>query len=79
MADSETVAAATRAATNLAAKPPAAVRLAKMLMKKPTAEEVANQILEEVDLFDRQLRSPEAAEAFTAFSEKRPADYSRFS
>jgi enoyl-CoA hydratase/carnithine racemase len=79
VADSETVDAATQAAMKLAAKPPAAVRLAKMLMKKPTADAVAKQILEEVEQFDRQLRSPEAAEALKAFSEKRAPDYSRFS
>jgi enoyl-CoA hydratase/carnithine racemase len=79
VADSETVDAATQAAKKLAAKPPAAVRLAKMLMKKPLVDAVAKQILEEVEHFDRQLRSPEAAEALKAFSEKRAPDYSRFS
>ena len=79
VADSETVDAANQAAKKLAAKPPAAVRLTKMLMKKPTADAVAKQMLEEIEHFDRQLRSPEAAEAFKAFSEKRAPDYSRFS
>jgi enoyl-CoA hydratase/carnithine racemase len=79
VADSETLDAATRAAKKLAAKPPAAVRLTKMLMKKPAAEAVTNQILEEAEHFVRQLGSPEAAEAFRAFSEKRAPDYSRFS
>jgi enoyl-CoA hydratase/carnithine racemase len=70
-ADADTLAAATSAARKLAAKPPAAVRLTKMLMKKPMAVAVADQIHEEIAHFDRQLRSPEAAEAFRAFSKDR--------
>jgi enoyl-CoA hydratase/carnithine racemase len=77
VADGETVAAATQATTKLAAKPPAAVRLAKMLMMQATAEAVAKQILEESEHFDRQLRSPEAAEALAAFAEKRAPDFSK--
>jgi enoyl-CoA hydratase/carnithine racemase len=78
VADGETLDAATQAARKLAAKPPAAVRLAKSLMKQPTAAAVAKQVQVEVEHFDRQLRSPEAAEAFRAFAEKRAPDYSRF-
>jgi enoyl-CoA hydratase/carnithine racemase len=70
-ADAGTLAAATSAARKLAAKPPTAVRLTKMLMKKPMAEAVARQMDEETEHFDRQLQSPEAAEAFRAFSQRR--------
>jgi enoyl-CoA hydratase/carnithine racemase len=66
-ADGETVAAAVQAASKLAAKPPAALRLTKQLMKQPAAEAVATQIQEEARHFETQLRSPEAAEAFKAF------------
>jgi enoyl-CoA hydratase/carnithine racemase len=66
------------AARKLAAKPPAALRLAKMLMKKPMAESVARQMSEESRHFDRQRRSPEAAEAFEAFFAKRAPDFSKF-
>jgi enoyl-CoA hydratase/carnithine racemase len=78
VADGVTLDAARAAARQLAARPPEAVRLTKMLMKKPTAEALERQMLEEAAVFERQLRSPEAAEAFTAFSERRPPDYSRF-
>ena len=67
------------AAKKLAAKPPAALRLAKGLMKKAMAAAVAQQMREEGEHFARQLRSPEAAEAFKAFFEKRAPDYSKFS
>jgi enoyl-CoA hydratase/carnithine racemase len=67
VADGETVAAAMQAAIKLAAKPPAALRLTKQLMKQPAAETVAKQIQEEARHFETQLRSPEAAEAFKAF------------
>jgi enoyl-CoA hydratase/carnithine racemase len=67
VADGETVAAAMRAARKLAAKPPAAVRLTKQLMKQPAADAVAQQIQAEARHFEAQLRSPEAAEAFKAF------------
>ena len=79
LADGETVAAATQAAKKLATRPPAAARLTKMLMKRSTAEAVAERILEESEHFDRQLRSPEAAEALAAFDEKRAPDFSKFS
>jgi enoyl-CoA hydratase/carnithine racemase len=67
VADGETVAAAMQAASKLAAKPPAALRLTKQLMKQPAAAAVAAQIQEEARHFETQLRSPEAAEAFKAF------------
>jgi enoyl-CoA hydratase/carnithine racemase len=67
VADGETVAAAMQAARRLAAKPPAALRLTKQLMKQPAAEAVAKQIQDEARHFETQLRSPEAAEAFKAF------------
>src|SRR5262249_32285961 len=43
-ADADTLAVATSAARKLAAKPPDAARLTKMLMKRPVAEAVADQI-----------------------------------
>jgi len=78
VADNEAVNAATSAAQQLAAKAPAALRLTKMLMKRGTAAAVTQQMLEEGEHFARQLRSPEAVEAFRAFSEKRRPDFSRF-
>jgi enoyl-CoA hydratase/carnithine racemase len=62
----------------LAKQPPAAVRLAKRLMKKTSAVEVSAVMAEEARCFVERLFSPEAAEALAAFFEKRPADFSRF-
>lgn len=64
------------AALALAAKPPAAVAITKALMRDVPS--VTQRISEEFAHFYAQLRSPEAQEAFTAFFQKRPADFSRF-
>jgi enoyl-CoA hydratase/carnithine racemase len=66
------------AAQALAALPPAAVRAAKALMKKPLREALAAAMQEEGRIFRERLRSPEAREAMTAFFEKRKPDFSRF-
>jgi enoyl-CoA hydratase/carnithine racemase len=77
--DGETaLAMAESAAAKLAAKPPAAVRLAKALMKQATAEATADQVHSETTGFQQQLASPEAAEAMKAFFEKRPANFTQF-
>ena len=78
VADAEALDAAQAAARQLAAKPPAALRLTKMLMKQPMAQAVARQMHEEVRHFGAQRGSPEAAEAFKAFFEKRAPDFSKF-
>jgi enoyl-CoA hydratase/carnithine racemase len=70
--------AAKTAAGKLAAKPPAALRLTKKLMKQNGAQAVARQIKDETDGFVEQLHSPEAAEAFKAFFEKRPPNFAQF-
>lgn len=66
-------------ARELAAKPPAALRLTKALLKRGAAEKLEETIYHEMGQFSSLLRSPEAAEAFTAFMERRKPDYSRFS
>ncbi|MCC6210050.1 MAG: enoyl-CoA hydratase, partial [Burkholderiales bacterium] len=71
----ERAAAAARA---IAALPPASVRLAKSLMKRPLLESIAAQMQEEGRLFAERLQSAEAKEAMTAFFEKRKPDFSRF-
>jgi enoyl-CoA hydratase/carnithine racemase len=63
---------------DLAALPPASLRLTKELMKRHLAASVPERIQVEGRLFQERLSSPEAAEAFTAFFEKRKPDFSRF-
>lgn len=64
-------------AARLAALPPVAVQQTKNLIKHGRAD-VAGRIEEELALFQERLRSPEAAEAFAAFMEKRKPDFSKF-
>jgi enoyl-CoA hydratase/carnithine racemase len=52
------------------------VSATKALMRDAAA--YAHRYEMEFASFAAQLRSPEAAEAFAAFFEKRPADFSRF-
>jgi enoyl-CoA hydratase/carnithine racemase len=67
------------AAIALAAKPPAALRLAKELLKGGALNAaVSARLAEEQAHMERQLRSPEAREAMEAFLQKRPPDFSRF-
>lgn len=78
VADEQVLATALAAAKKLAAKSPAALRLTKQLMKQASAEAVTRRLGEESEYFRQQLESPEAAEAFKAFAEKRAPDFSRF-
>ena len=65
-------------ALKVAAKPPEAVRLSKRLIREER-EPVIDRIDKESELFARRLHSPEAAEAFRAFFEKRAPDFGRSS
>jgi len=65
-------------AARLAALPAAAVRLTKDLMRNGR-DDLPGRIEQELLLFRDRLRSPEAAEAFQAFAEKRKPDFSGFS
>jgi enoyl-CoA hydratase/carnithine racemase len=76
--DAELMTAARAVAGRLAALPPQAIRQTKHLMRRGKPELPA-RINEELELFRERVHSPEAAEAFAAFMEKRPADFSRFS
>lgn len=63
-------------AQKLAERAPTAVRLSKALMKD--ADAVRARMKVEGETFVAQLQSPEAAEAFGAFFEKRKPDFSKF-
>jgi enoyl-CoA hydratase/carnithine racemase len=69
---------ARNAAAAIAALPPASVRAAKALMKRPLLQAIAAQMEEESRIFSERLQSGEAKEAMTAFFEKRKPDFSRF-
>lgn len=58
--------------------PPAAVRETKRLLRAGSRAALDAAIAAEADIFARQLRSPEAREAFQAFFDKRKPDFSRF-
>jgi enoyl-CoA hydratase/carnithine racemase len=64
-------------AHRLASLPPQAVRLTKHLIRHG-ATDLAGRMEEELKLFSERLGSPEAAEAFRAFMEKRKPDFSGF-
>lgn len=69
---------ATARAEAIAALPPASVRLTKQFIRAPHAEAIQRTMEAEADQFLVRLQSEEAAEAFTAFFEKRAPDFSRF-
>lgn len=69
-------ATALEAAGRLAAKPPGALAAARQLLRG-NPDEIVARVDDEARLFGERLRSQEAREAFQAFIEKRPADFSR--
>ena len=75
--DRELSATATETAEKLAAKPPAALQAMKRLLKSSSREQLANAIKAETEEFAARVRAPEAREAFTAFIEKRPPNFSK--
>ncbi|SFR77150.1 Enoyl-CoA hydratase/carnithine racemase [Marinobacter daqiaonensis] len=75
----ETERQALDACRQLAAQPPAAIRATKRLLNRRNQEALRTAMLAEGELFGERLTSPEAAEAFKAFMEKRKPDFSSFS
>ncbi len=65
-------------AKKLAQKPATSVRLTKQLMKRGFSAAMAGQMKLEIGHYGELLGAPAAKEAFTAFFEKRKADFSRF-
>ena len=78
VADAEAIPQAQASALTLAAKPPAALRTSKYLLKHRLAPLVQQTLAEEGAHFAQLLRSPEAQEALSAFVAKRRPDFSRF-
>lgn len=62
----------------LAALPPASIRLTKRLLREGGRETLTACMAAEAEAFFERLRSPEAAEAMSAFFGKRKPDFSRF-
>lgn len=62
---------------DLAAQPPEAVRTSKALIRGHDREAIAAAMHAEFEQFMARLQSPEAAEAFQAFVEKRAPDFDR--
>jgi enoyl-CoA hydratase/carnithine racemase len=75
--DDELTQVARDIAQRLAALPPQAVRETKRLIRHGP-DELAGRMQLELQLFRERLTSPEAAEAFRAFMEKRKPDFSGF-
>ena len=75
--DKDLVATATETAQKLAQKPIGALRACKRLMRLPLRGPLEQAIRLENEEFASRLRSAEAKEAFAAFIEKRPPDFTK--
>lgn len=75
--DQNLLATATDTAQKLAAKAPHALQACKRLMKQSTREQLEQAVKRENEEFSVHVRSAEAKEAFAAFLEKRPPNFSR--
>jgi len=75
--DHDLLAFATATAQKLAAKPSGALRASKRLLKQASIGEVKAAIKIEMQEFFERVRSAEAKEAFSAFLEKRPPNFTK--
>lgn len=78
VADDQVIPEARARAQALAAKPPAALRTSKSLLKRRLAPLIAQAMADEGASFTKLLDGAEAKEALSAFLEKRRPDFSRF-
>ena len=74
----EVIATAAIKARQMAERPAASLLLTKALLKRAHARQVEETMNEELGHFGERLASPEAAEAFRAFFERRKPDFSKF-
>jgi enoyl-CoA hydratase/carnithine racemase len=77
-AEKQVIATAEAKARLLAERPAAALLVTKALLKKSQAKLVEETMNDELQHFGERLKSPEAAEAFRAFFERRKPDFSQF-
>jgi len=75
--DQHLFATATETAQKLAAKPGGALRASKRLIKRAFIDEVRAAISAEMQEFSERVRSAESKEAFAAFLEKRPPNFTK--
>jgi enoyl-CoA hydratase/carnithine racemase len=64
-------------AKKLVSRPLASLLATKALMKRPLIDGIRETMHQEGETFGRMLAEPAAREAFSAFLEKRPADFSK--
>jgi len=75
--DQDLMATATATAQKLAAKPNAALRACKRLIKRASIGQLKEAVKVENQEFAERLRSADAKEAFSAFLEKRPPNFAK--
>jgi enoyl-CoA hydratase/carnithine racemase len=78
LASNELLTMAKEKARQLAEKPPAALRITKALLKRGSANAIAEAMANETEQFAALLQGPEAKEAMMAFMQRRKADFSQF-
>jgi enoyl-CoA hydratase/carnithine racemase len=75
--DQNLLATASETAQQLARKPAAALQACKRLLRRPMRDQLEQAAKLENEEFSVRVRSADAKEAFTAFIEKRPPDFTR--
>jgi enoyl-CoA hydratase/carnithine racemase len=75
--DQDLMATATATAQKLAAKPSAALRACKRLIKRASIGQLKEAVKVENQEFAERLRSADAKDAFSAFLEKRPPNFAK--
>jgi enoyl-CoA hydratase/carnithine racemase len=76
--EGQVIATAREKAKQLAQRPAASLLVTKELLKQAHFRLVSETIDDELGHFGKRLKSPEAAEAFRAFFERRKPDFSKF-